>query len=556
MPERLDGLALTGKVGYACRVEWCEGISRDLNSIFFSNRTYMGALLMKLSANALVLIILSVVIFLGPLKAASKTPKAANVVQLDTKHSIALWNFLTKTEVTENELVGYFTNQTFTDEFDKRKKIRNAKLEYAECLTAVAGAKTFQINVLKTLGAYDFDEQAFPLGLYEGNGTYVLPWYGRGPTTQFVYKEGDRRQGGRYDLNNHNIRIWFNVLDGMRSIKVREEAAEKIQPRLNKLNNSVVMTLFLKTVSAKLEKGAVGFNKLDETVFFKNIYFEVTKYSVKIPATRGSAPAESQVEEIILKSSAAEKNRPGVAPNLDGVWVGNIELPNEFGGRSSHLTMEIEQWRSALSGTFRFEWHSEDISDIHGAISPEGDLTIGAVSRSGTGQFTLKGHLAGNSIRGNFMGFNTGTFSLTRDSLRKSNAEESGMNNSQSLAPDAQTEATDASGITPQRRENLNTNEVAPNPFHGPFLTMAWDKAIDYCNRNGGRLPTAKELKKIRKAECAGKPHSDVCRKYFMSSEEGDEDGNANMVKGVNFEDGQISYFSKILTSINVRCVE
>ena len=94
--------------------------------------------------------------------------------------------------------------------------------------------------------------------------------------------------------------------------------------------------------------------------------------------------------------------------------------------------------------------------------------------------------------------------------------------------------------------------EAAANAFDGPYLVLAWDKANDYCSRNGGRLPTVKELKKMYKGECAGEVHADSCGESFLSSQEsGSEYGQA-----VNFMDGSIFYSVKRYASHKARCVQ
>ena len=135
---------------------------------------------LKKIAYTIVLLSLSAFGFHNQLQAAGTGPEAGIVVNLDTQYSIVLWHSLTKTQVTEQELVDIFCKQPFSDAFNKREQIKNAKIEYSQKLTRIAESKTFIATTEVLIKPYDFDTGSFPLAMQDGNKSYILP-------TQYQY---------------------------------------------------------------------------------------------------------------------------------------------------------------------------------------------------------------------------------------------------------------------------------------------------------------------------------------------------------------------------------
>lgn len=117
-----------------------------------------------------------------------------------------------------------------------------------------------------------------------------------------------------------------------------------------------------------------------------------------------------------------------------------------------------------------------------------------------------------------------------------------------------------APAIREQASAAESQTETAVNPeadtarydaFAGPYIAVPWTKAADYCKKNGGRLPTVKELQKIRKAECTTEQLSDRCHRGYLSSQE-----SGDRAKAVSFYDGEVVYAVETVAFFSVRCVQ
>ena len=219
-----------------------------------------------------------------------KVKPAASLASLDDSTANLLWHSLTKAEVTEGEL-------SFRDEFDKRRRMKVAKLLFAKRVAAVAEIKVFNINVRETMGNYDFNTQSFHLQLFQGSKTYAMPErVFHGEFTGF-YEQSINPLGENKSDVNFYVKLWYNILEEMREIKADERTAEIIQHRLDKFHTTtlpVMMTLFLKPISAN--------EPVNNPLSYpsnREIFFEVTKFIVRIPAENGK-------KEIILKSFDVE----------------------------------------------------------------------------------------------------------------------------------------------------------------------------------------------------------------------------------------------------------
>lgn len=237
-------------------------------------------------------------------------------VRLNHCRATALYHSLTKTEVTDKELASLFCQRGSTDEFARRRQVREAKSEYTKCLTAVAGAKIFQVDVFERIGAYSFNAHGFPLLLYQGAYTYVLPDEGLGcaSATEANFKEGNLEENKRFDVNRNGVRLWYNILDEMRFLGIDEGTAERIQPHINEVRNWVTMSLFLKPVSAEEQAGPDGSGNVNTGIRLQTISFEVAKFIVRIPAEapiiRDGIVVRSRNKETVIKTWEPTTGKP------------------------------------------------------------------------------------------------------------------------------------------------------------------------------------------------------------------------------------------------------
>ncbi len=81
--------------------------------------------------------------------------------------------------------------------------------------------------------------------------------------------------------------------------------------------------------------------------------------------------------------------------------------------------------------------------------------------------------------------------------------------------------------------------------------TCDWDAAVAYCREQGGRLPTAQELRRMYDEECAKKGQAEACKKWYWSSTE----ENSLSATGMRFFDGDMHSGSKISGATGIRCV-
>jgi hypothetical protein len=197
-----------------------------------------------------------------------------NVIPISNENNSVLWHYLTNQPMNDEEKLEIFEQGRYTDEFDRRRKLKDAESKYDEYRSEISKDSIFSVNLDIEIGPYDFKTKSYPLFLY--NGENILY---DGENASFI-------GGGSTN--------WYNVAEEMRTVEMDEKMAEKVQPRINDSYNKVIVELMLKPVLANTN---TSFNS---TAIGRNIFFKVESMKVFIPGQKSYDDHKAK-PEIILK---------------------------------------------------------------------------------------------------------------------------------------------------------------------------------------------------------------------------------------------------------------
>ena len=337
----------------------------------------------RLSGLGLFLICFSTSAYAVQPVSASKPKTPATIVRLDAPHASALWHALMNKEAGQDEklqLLVYGQRSdmgvNFSDEFETRRKIKEADLAYSQLGAEVAGATGFFVETAESVGVYDFGAKAYPLILSDAGRDVIV-----------VDNKDNFSHLNNWNATANNYRIWYDIPAGIRTLEMDEAKAEKIQPQLNQARRRVALELHLRSIAADEQNG------------IRNIYLQVSKINVVIPGGRdywsqyladnGLAKLPPAPKPVVIKTWALGKSSfTWNLPYIEGNWQAIKEPETEYDRVAERCTLDLKQSQGNITGAYHIERLTKPIKYLDQSpeqIIIEGNVT-GQVYRNGNFQ--------------------------------------------------------------------------------------------------------------------------------------------------------------------------
>jgi hypothetical protein len=322
-----------------------------------------------------IFIIVSILTSIGLYASSVSESKVVSSVNLDAPHLVALWNNSENEQIDQAVLLDLYNVKLKTlDEFAQRKKIKEVKDSFKECVNAAKSKAQINCEVTISLGEYDFDKNEFPVMFPNTEGLMLDYGFGN------WYEHMNERNVSKEILNRFAFKEYFysavvELPEELRSINMDPDAAEKLISAINENNRKLAQeNNYLGGNSSKDRKVTVKLvlepiKTLVGEDLVKNVFFKVKSAVIVFDSTR-----------ILKKWKSNNADKKSGIPKIDGLWTCSYEeiVHDNATGEDKTIIVnckiQIYQSRAVISGHINRAHRNQ--SNITGSITKDGDVEI------------------------------------------------------------------------------------------------------------------------------------------------------------------------------------